>query len=148
MPFCESIFPAGHVSQAESDGEHVESGVFERKAEAVGHDQIGEASPTRVLEHGLAEIGTDDLSARTLLEDFSSDIAASCGHIEEQHGLFLLDAADELPPPEDVCSHTENVIRQHIAIGDVRECAPNKSWILHNGESVRVLMLADDPAFA
>lgn len=122
---------AGHVAEAEGDGDDVEGSVGKREVERVRHDRLVEAAGSGVRQHFGAEVGRDDFAAGAGVLDFEGEVAGAAGDVEQAGGFPFADAGGDDAPPPDVRAEAENMVGEDVAVRDAGERVADVGGVRH-----------------
>lgn len=125
--------PVLHVAKSVTDGQGIEGVVRERKVHSIGHDEIPQSPLSGPVQHGGAEIGSDDERVGTGFPDCRGEVTAPGGHIQNSPGLFPGQETGHFVSPENIDSTAQDVIGKNVAVGNGRKSPVDEMRILVGG---------------
>jgi hypothetical protein len=94
---------------------------------------VGDAAAGGVGEHFLTEIRGDHLAGRALALDFQGQVAGARRDVERAGGMPAADPRSHDLAPPDVRAAAQDVVGQHIAIGNAGKGVADVNGIGHGG---------------
>ena len=142
MDFPQAAIAVGEIPEAKRNRNRVAERVRqgERKAVtlaerdvAVGADTVGSFLDFGRVEHGLAEVHAEDRRLRgEAAGQGEGDITTPGGKVQHRAGRPTADRGDELAPPPQVKSATQESVGDVVAGRDAREHGIDRDGIGHS----------------